>query len=152
MNQLFFVRKNTISYVKDLSENVLKIVPLGLNNHIKWNLGHIYVISEKFCFTLTREETKLPANFNKLFDPGTSPSHWEIDPHEKNELIYLLNEQISRIESVLSGRMEEKIKQPYTTSTGLELVTIGELISFCLYHEGMHFGAIKNIHNLTRNI
>lgn len=29
----------------------------------QWNLGHMYVIHEKFAFQLTGEETKYPANF-----------------------------------------------------------------------------------------
>ncbi|GAA0432771.1 DinB family protein [Virgibacillus salarius] len=152
IKQLHFARKSTINYIKDINESKLEIIPLGLNNNIKWNLGHMYTVMDKFCFHLIGENSRIPDNFDQLFAPGTSPKEWRINTPKKDELTHLLSEQISKVDSLLYGRMDEKIEQPYTTSTGLELRSVGELISFCLYHEGMHFGAIKNITSLIDNI
>ncbi|UOQ49321.1 DinB family protein [Gracilibacillus caseinilyticus] len=143
--QLKFVRKATIEYVKGVNENRFEVVPAGLNNNIIWNLGHIYMVTEKFVFQLTGEKITVPNHFPELFDPGTSPKDWSIDTPTIEELIVLLNEQMERIEAILSERIEELLKGIYNSSTGLQISSVAECLSFCLYHEGMHFGAIKGI-------
>lgn len=143
--QLKFVRKATIVYVRSMNENLLEVVPAGLNNNIKWNLGHIYMVTEKFSFQLTGEKVNVPDHFPELFNPGTSPKDWTVESPTKEELIILLNQQIERIEAILSQRIEEPIQAIYKSSTGLQISSIAECLSFCIYHEGMHFGAIKSI-------
>ncbi|WP_186577212.1 DinB family protein [Aquibacillus kalidii] len=145
VKQLFIARENTINFVKDMEEATTELVPDRLNNSIKWNLGHIFVISEKFLFQLTGEDTKIPSNYSSFFNNGTRPVDWKLNPPSLDELINILSEQMNRVKLTLSGRMDEKVKELYSTSTGFELVYVREFVSFCLYHEGMHFGAMKNI-------
>jgi len=61
------------------------------------------------------------------------------------ELLNLLILQNQRLNLVLPKKLGEKSLQPYITSTGLKLTYVDEFLSFCLYHEGMHYNAIKNI-------
>ncbi|RKL65742.1 hypothetical protein CR203_19020 [Salipaludibacillus neizhouensis] len=150
IEQFKFARMSAINYVKDLNGNQVEAVPTGLNNNIKWNLGHQYVVVEKFAFLLTGEKAKIPANFQKLFNPGTSPKDWSMESPKKDELIALLTEQMKKVESLLSDRLEDPIENVYKTSTGLEISSVGGCLSFCLYHEGMHFGAIKHIKQLSQ--
>lgn len=149
--QLKFVRKATIDYVKGVNENRLEVVPVGLNNNIKWNLGHIYTVTEKFAFQLPCEKANVSDKFPELFNPGTSPKDWSVESPTKEELIILLNEQIVRVETLLSERTGEAIKEMYNTSTGLQISNVAECLSFCLYHEGMHFGIIKGINQRLQN-
>ncbi|WP_017473122.1 DinB family protein [Amphibacillus jilinensis] len=149
--QLKFVRKATIEYVKGVNENRLEVVPAGVNNNIKWNLGHIYMVTEKFAFQLTGEKVTVPDKFPELFNPGTSPKDWSIETPTKEELIALLNEQMLRMDAILSERLDEPIKEIYNSSTGLQISSVVECLSFCLYHEGMHFGAIKSINQCLQN-
>lgn len=143
--QLKFVRDNTINHVKGINDEKSLYIPRGFNNNIKWNLGHIYVVQEKFAFSFIGEEIKIPDHFIELFSPGSKPEDWgEIVP-SVDELIHLLENQTTRIEDVLEARFKDSVEQPYTTSKGLTLSTVEEFLSFCLYHEGMHFDAIKSI-------
>ncbi|AQQ55538.1 DinB family protein [Planococcus lenghuensis] len=152
IKQLWIARENTINFVKNLEEATSELVPDQLNNNIKWNLGHIYVVSEKFLFHFIGEKTKFPSNYLAFFDTGTSPTDWRAKPPTLEELIDVLSEQIKRINLTLSGRMDEQVKETYTTSTGFELIIVKEFVSFCLYHEGMHFGAIKNTSKLAKEV
>ncbi|WP_339308145.1 DinB family protein [Paenibacillus sp. FSL R5-0519] len=147
-DQLGFVRRQAVGYVKDIDDSASEIIPTGLKNNIKWNLGHMYVIHEKFAFQLTGEETKYPAHFSKLFDPGTKPSDWNIEPPTMAQLIDLLNEQIERVETILSGKLKEEINPHYKSSTGLTFTNVEQLLSFLIYHEAMHFATIKNIKSI----
>lgn len=148
MRQLQFARQNTMKLVKDVddikSENFIK----GFNNHIKWNLGHIYVVHERFAFHFVGEELMLPEAYLPLFSPGTKPLEVNEPMPSMEELTNALNTQITRIERRLSNRLKEQVTTPYTTSTGLCLQSVEEFLSFCLYHEGMHFATIKAMKQL----
>ncbi|MEK5040443.1 DinB family protein [Sporosarcina sp. FSL K6-3457] len=148
--QLKFVRKNTIDYVRGVHEKQWAVVPAGLNNNIMWNVGHIYMVTEKFAFQLAGEKMNVPENFPELFNSGTFPKEWSIDTPTKEELITLLTEQSVKVESLLVERIEDPIKEMYNTSTGLQISHVAECLSFCLYHEGMHFGLIKGINQLLK--
>lgn len=143
--QLRFVRGNTIKHVTGMSEEETRTVPRGFNNNILWNLGHILLVHEKFSFALTNEKMELPKHLAELFSPGTKPENWGTQVPSLDEIFLLLSKQIDRIEQTLEHRLEEDLEKPFVTSAGLELSTVKECLSFCLYHEGMHFATIKAI-------
>lgn len=150
--QLRFVRENTIYYVTEMKDEESLIIPEGFNNNIKWNLGHIYVVQEKFAYYFIKEKMNMPKNFSELFTTGTSPESWRNKELPTiSELIQLLEDQNGRIEEALEFRLKEVIEKPFTTSTGLTLSTVEELLSFCLYHEGMHFAMIKSYQRIIQN-
>jgi hypothetical protein len=144
-NQLAFIRSVTLKAVEDLAENQADLIPHGFNNHIRWNLGHIYLVQEKFSMGFAGEPMHLPEGFESLFGNGTKPSDWTTPAPALPQIMELLQEQPKRIEEGLKHRMSEKVAQPFTTRSGLTLLTVGECVNFTLYHEGMHFAAIKAI-------
>ncbi|MED4225413.1 DinB family protein [Neobacillus cucumis] len=150
--QLRFVRENTINCVTEINDEASLFIPEGFNNNIKWNLGHIYVVQEKFAYFFIKEKMIMPNNFSELFTTGTSPINWgnQVLP-TISELIQFLKNRIDRIEQVLEFRLKEVIEKPFTTSTGLTLSTVEELLSFCLYHEGMHFATIKSYQRIIQS-
>ncbi|MGN7413173.1 DinB family protein [Paenibacillus sp. SAF-068] len=147
-DQLGFVRRQAVAYVRNINDSTSEIIPTGLKNNIKWNLGHMYVIHEKFAFQLTGEETRYPAHFSKLFDPGTKPSDWNVESPTMAQIIEVLTEQIGRVESVLSSKLREEINPHYKSSTGLIFTNAEQLLGFLIYHEAMHFATIKNIKSI----
>ncbi|WP_379971325.1 DinB family protein [Ectobacillus sp. sgz5001026] len=149
--QLQFVRKNTIRSVENLYEEASLYIPQGFNNNIKWNLGHIYVVQERFAFHFTGEKMNMPDHFMKQFGPGSKPTDWDEQVPTLRQLIALLQDQIVRIEQVLEPRITEAVKEPYTTSSGITLSSVAEFLSFSMYHEGMHFDAIKSIKRLIEH-
>jgi len=147
-DQLGFVRRQAVDHVRNINDSASEIIPTGLKNNIKWNLGHMYVIHEKFAFQLSGQETKYPANFGELFDSGTKPSDWNIEPPTLSQLINLLTEQSERVESILSNKLKQEINPHYKSSTGLIFTNVEQLLGFLIYHEAMHFATIKNIKSI----
>ncbi|MDH6427894.1 DinB family protein [Paenibacillus sp. FSL R7-0048] len=140
--QIKFVRSVTVRAVEGLSEGTLNSIPEGFNNNIRWNLGHIYLVQEKFAFHSARELMQLPASFERLFAKGTKPAEWNEEPPTLEVLLEMLTEQPKRIQEAFHNRLSEQVT-PLTTGSGLTLNSIGEFINFTLYHEGMHFNTIK---------
>ncbi|HWO75172.1 MAG TPA: DinB family protein [Bacillus sp. (in: firmicutes)] len=145
--QLQFVRNQTLKELADVDDQSSEIIPAGSNNHIKWNAGHICLVQEKFAFFHAGEPMQIPEDYKELFSPGTKPNQDEKYPPMR-EIIHLLENQMERIEQVLQYRLDEEVSSPYTTSKGMYLSRVDEFLSFCLYHEGMHFEKIKMIKKL----
>lgn len=142
-NQLKVIRSNTINAVKELSESQADSVPEGFNNNIRWNLGHVYLVQERFAFGFIPEPILMPDGFTDLFGRDTKPSEWKVQPPTLPELIQLLEDQTSRIQEKLNNRLDEVVAKPFTMPSGLTLKTIGEFLTFSMYHEGMHVQTIK---------
>ncbi|AFM39133.1 hypothetical protein Desaci_0016 [Desulfosporosinus acidiphilus SJ4] len=145
-DQLKVVRNNTLNAVKGLSENQVDKIPAGFNNNIRWNLGHIYLVQERFAFGFTEIPMLLPEGFLGLFGKDTKPSDWTIQPPSLNELIKLLEDQTDRIQEAFKERLDEVLAAPWTMPSGLTLKTVREFLTFSMYHEGMHVQAIKFLH------
>ncbi|OES46574.1 DinB family protein [Domibacillus iocasae] len=144
-NQLAFIRSQTLKGVQGIAEEASLVVPDRFNNNIKWNLGHIYLIQERFAFYFTGGEMMMPVSFHDWFGRGTKPADWQGDLPKTDELRALLEQQTERIKREVGHRLEEKVIEPMTTSTGLTLSTVEEMLTYSLYHEGLHTEIIKSI-------
>ncbi|MGG1516840.1 DinB family protein [Paenibacillus oryzisoli] len=143
--QLAFVRSQTLKLMEGVTEENADVIPEGFRNSIRWNLGHIYVVLERFAFQYIGLPQHLPRGFKEQFEYGTSPGNkTDSTPVPTlQELELLLKEQLERIRASLEHRLQEKIIPPYTTSAGMTLETPEQFLSFNLYHEGMHLSVIK---------
>ena len=148
-DQLKIIRSNTVNEAKGLSESQADLVPEGFNNNIRWNLGHVYLVQEKFAFGFTDEPMQLPDGFAELFGGKTKPSDWKVQPPSLPELVKMLEDQTSRIKEKLSDRLNEVVAKPLNMPSGLTLKTIGEFLAFSMYHEGQHVQTIKMLKRFT---
>ena len=143
-DQLHFVRNNTLNELADVSDSLSDIIPAGFNNNIKWNAGHIFFIQEKFSFHFAGEEMCISEEFSNLFCPGSKPKVGKENVPTITEIKEMLSKQVERVEINFKHCLKESSPiGGYTTSKGLPLSTVEEFLSFCLYHEGMHFEKIK---------
>ncbi|WP_199621973.1 DinB family protein [Paenibacillus alkalitolerans] len=142
--QLAFVRSQTLKLMDGVTEELAERIPDGFRNNIRWNLGHIYVVLERFAFQYIGLPQHLPEGFKERFEYGTSPLNTpdSVLVPTLQELETLLKEQHQRIHEALANRLQEKVT-PYTTSAGITLDTPEQFLSLNLYHEGMHLSVIK---------
>lgn len=147
--QLAFVRGGTLKAAGGVSEEMADIIPDGFRNSIRWNLGHVYVVLERFAFQYIGLPQHLPDGFKERFEYGTSPltSVSSSSVPSLSELEQLLGDQNVRIQAALQDRLQEKIT-PYTTSTGFTMDSPEQFLSLALYHEGLHQSVIKLYKNL----
>jgi hypothetical protein len=150
--QMAFVRGQTLKTMEGVTEEIADRIPEGFRNTIRWQLGHIFVVLERFAFQYIGLPLHLPNGFKEQFEYGTSPLSTPVfvPVPTLQQLEYLLKEQQERIREALAHRLQEKIIPPYTTSAGMTLETPEQFLSFNLYHEGMHLSMIK-IYKLLLN-
>lgn len=142
-DQVSFVRQATLKAVENLSESQISVVPEGFNNNILWNLGHIYLVQERFVYQIPQKAAQIPNGFLELFGQGTKPSEWNVQPPALSEVLQVLKEQPTRIKEMLKDHLRDELPKPFTLPSGLTFNTIGELLTFSMYHEGMHVQTIK---------
>ena len=65
---LEFVRAQTLNLVRDLPDDIAELIPSGMNNHVKWNMGHVLFITERFAFGVNGEPMTLPLNIPSCSD------------------------------------------------------------------------------------
>ncbi|MGX6443497.1 DinB family protein [Neobacillus sp. K501] len=149
-DQFEFARHATLKVAQGITEENADAIPNGYPNSLRWQLGHIYVAVEGIVFRFANEIPHLPEGYMDLFKTGTKITDWQITPPPLEELHPLLLQQVNRVKETFSGRLDEKIANPFIMGT-LKLETIGELLSYASMHESEHIGIIKSLKNTLKN-
>ncbi|MBU8878200.1 DinB family protein [Bacillus sp. FJAT-29790] len=143
--QIDLIREKTLNEMEDLLEEQADLMPRGFRNTIRWNLGHIYTFQNILLSKFGGKHFETPTRYLELFAPGTKPDDWEGEIPTLDELKQLLEEQPAKIKEALAGHLDEKAAEPFKS-----LSTIGELLNFSMYHEGLHVGIIKGLKKAYR--
>jgi len=143
----FDILKNTRSLFKAIIERStleeLNTIPMGFNNNIIWNIGHIIVSEQLLTYKLSG------ITLNKdiqaivdLYRKDTKPQH-KVSQEEVNNLKKLLFTTIEQT-VVDYGNGLFKNYTPYTVSTtGNTLENIDDALQFIAVHEGIHYGYVQ---------
>ncbi|MGP4061156.1 DinB family protein [Halobacillus sp. H74] len=142
--QINLVRKATLKELDNVTEEQADKQPEGFRNTIRWNLGHIYVVQNSLIAKFGGKPIETPSSYLKLFAPGTKPADWHGDIPTLAELKQELEEQPARLKEALAGQLDDEAAEAF-----LSLPTVGEILNFTLYHEGVHTGTIKALKENT---
>ena len=138
--QINLTRQITLNEMEDLSEEQADQMAEGFNNTIRWNLGHIYTVQGILLSEFGGKNMKIPPRCLELFAPGTRPADWKGEVPTLDELKKMLEEQPVKMKEILADQLNEKAVKPFKS-----LSTVGEILNFTMYHEGMHAGMIKGL-------
>ncbi|MYL31505.1 MULTISPECIES: DinB family protein [Halobacillus] len=138
--QIALVRKATLKMLDGITEEQADLQPKGFANNIRWNLGHIVAAQNGMVAKFAGTPVETPPRFFQLFAPGTKPADWEGNVPSLDELKKHLEEQPALLQEALTGKLDEEAAEEF-----LSMKTVGEILNFTLYHEGVHTGTIKAI-------
>ncbi|MEL6918601.1 MAG: DinB family protein [Bacteroidota bacterium] len=125
--------------VRTPRKDLLKI-PNGFNNNIWWNIAHVVVTQQLLVYGLSGLPKHIDGEIVQKFRKGTVP-----DGTATNEEIAIIKgflvPTIEKTElDYKHGRFQRYTT--YTTSTKATLLKVEDALTFNLYHEGLHLGAI----------
>ncbi|BCB06028.1 DinB family protein [Bacillus sp. KH172YL63] len=146
--QMDFIRQRTIAALDTTTEAHADEIPSGFRNSIRWNLGHILLSHENLVYSFAgeNEQKSLPPTYDELFSFNTSPETWgTLVPPSLAELREHLEAQPKRLRETFSGRLDETGEKPFVLGGNTTFTTIGEVLSFANWHEGLHQGTITSI-------
>lgn len=148
--QLQQARRNTLALLATMTEEQATTIPTDCNNHILWHAGHLYVTLDKFAFQSIQLTILQDPLCHTYFARGTSPADW---PSEQQVFTLatvhqLLLKQLEQLEQLVQLDFEQSV-QALKTSTGFEMTTYQSMLTYALYHEGMHLGTMKLLKRLA---
>lgn len=136
--QLETTRQRTLKLAESVSSQQANLMPSGFNNTIRWHLGHILAIHEKYAFYFINEPLELSEQWLTWFGNGSRPADWTSEPPAVEEILALLQDQIPRFRQRLAGRLEQKLTIPYKDA---EIAL--EMMLSAIHHEAFHAGCIS---------
>ena len=87
---LLQTRKNYLAVIEEFSINEVNTIPIGFNNNMIWNIGHIVATMDILFYKLNGLEPHLDAEFIEAYRKGTAPQSFVkaevIDEIKKNLL------------------------------------------------------------------
>ncbi|PWA08398.1 DinB family protein [Pueribacillus theae] len=145
-------RKNTLGAAKKIAEKnptIVDVIPEGFNNNIRWNLGHIAAICDQLMNFPAGEKPLLPKPFNQSFSNGTSPKDWNDETPTYDDIVQALEAQPQQLKERYAGKLSDPLPKPFSL-VGIDFQTVGDLLVFVTYHEGMHQGTIGALQKVAK--
>ena len=120
-------------------EKLLRI-PEGFRNNIWWNIAHVVVTQQLLLYKFSGLQIRVPEAYVDKFKKGSVPDGSATDEEIKEIGDFLLSTAEWAKEDYESGLFETY--NEYTTSLDVTLSSVEDAITFNLFHEGLHLGAI----------
>jgi hypothetical protein len=136
-------RNICLNFLNKYSLEQLNHIPTGFSNNLIWNIGHIVVVQQRLIYALSNLPLNIPEELLNTYKPGTKPTG-NTTQAEVDELKTLL---ISLVERTKIDYSEGKFQSfnEITTSTGFNLASTDDAITFNNFHEGLHLGYMLSI-------
>lgn len=146
LKQFRLFRRLTLNALSDVGAEKFNIQPDGHPNTILWNAGHLYIAAELLMNKADSDYFIKHSEWAVFFAPGTRPSEWKGNPPAIQEVTSALEEQRDRIPAHFSGKLPDMASESFIIAS-YDMNTVDSLVNFVLYHEGLHCGIIKTLHN-----
>lgn len=138
------VRQLTIQRLEALDEAIFDMQPAPFPNTIRWNAGHIVAVTDSLVYQRSGRASQLQPAFFEMFKGGTRPANWTVAPPAKSELVTLLRQQAEELRDTFASRLDDQLPTVFQTPA-FRLETVGDVMAFALYHEGLHNSVIGNL-------
>ncbi|WAA08887.1 DinB family protein [Fervidibacillus albus] len=149
MYTLKYARNRLMKVLTAATDEQLDFVPDGFNNSIRWNAGHVMVIADRIFSHIKQYTPVLPAHYISFFDMGTKPADWSEPPPSVEEIIAYSSKQMTAIEKIYQHPEQWQLKKPFE-NRGTVFQTYQDILSFVIFHEGMHFQTMKLYYDRTK--
>lgn len=149
--QLFkATRENTLNVIKNLSLDEFNMIPEGFSGNIIWHLGHMVLTHHGLVYKLNGLEDRFDNDFVNKYKKGSVPIK-SVTQEELQEIIGLLESQISEFESDLKKEDFFGDNIAYMTSYNFEMKSLEESVTFNNLHQALHLGYIMALKRVVRN-
>lgn len=133
-------RNYLLQGIADLSNDALNEVPVGFNNNIIWNLGHLVAAQQGICYLRAGLPAKVDESIIAAYRPGTKPEG-KVDDAGIARIKELLFTTLDELEADLAAGTWTQYPA-WSTRYGVDIDSIDSAISFLQFHEGLHSGYI----------
>ena len=136
-------RNILLSLLEKYSLQQLNLIPADFNNNIIWNIGHIIIVQQRLIYALSNLPLYISDDLVNLYKPGTKPLI-AVTQEEVETLKSLLTSLVDNTKNDLAAGKFQTFTE-ITISTGFNLASIEDAMTFNNFHEGLHLGYIQSI-------
>lgn len=133
-------RKRLYKILDNTPRRQLLEIPTGFRNNIWWNIVHVVVTQQLLVYKFSGLQIRVPDEFVEKFKKGTVPDGTASDTEIKTIADFLLSTAEWAKEDYENGLFKEY--NEYTTSQNVTLRSVEDAMTFNVFHEGLHLGAI----------
>jgi len=128
------------NFLENTSEEDLFKIPEGFNNNIWWNIAHVVVTPQMLMYKLSGLDFTIEEELINSYKKGTFPNGIPSQEERDKIATYLF----STVEQIQKDYEVGKFKtfQEYMTTPKIGLSSPEDALSFNVFHEGLHLGAI----------
>lgn len=133
-------RKILHGFLQNTPKEDLFRVPEGYNNNIWWNIAHVVVTPQLLMYKLSGLDFTIEEELVNKYKKGTFP---EGEP-SNDEIEKISTYLFSTVERIQLDYEQGKFKKfpEYMTTPKIGLSGPEDALSFNVFHEGLHLGAI----------
>ena len=136
-------RKVYLKFLDNFTIEQLNFIPEGLSNNLIWNIGHVAVVQQALVYKLSGLPMLASEELFEKYRNGSQPN--SNTPQEEIDLIkQILINSIEKTKSDFQNGIFKDYKE-FTTTTGFNLASVEDAITFNNYHEGTHLGFMLKI-------
>ncbi len=143
MERVFQIIRGTRSsfqqLVGSLSLEALNKIPVGFNNNIIWNFGHIIATQQVLCYTYAGQKPLIDEAYIAKYRKGSRPESF-IEQEELDVLKQYLFSTIERTAVELQNNSFTGSYTPLKTSMGIAIASVEDAIKAISMHDGLHLG------------
>jgi hypothetical protein len=147
MHQVFDItrtsRKLLAQFLENHSLEQLNKVPVGFNNNLIWNIGHIIVVQQMLVYKLSGLPMMVSEEMLEKYKKGTKPES-DVSQKEVDEIQSLLFETINQTKSDFNAGIFKNY-QEFTSGAGFTMRNAEDAMAFNYYHEGLHIGMMMSL-------
>lgn len=129
------------SFLENVPQEDLHRIPKGFRNTIWWNIAHVVVTPQLLVYGLSGLDYTIEEELINKYRKGTVP----LENPSAEEMEKISGYLFSTVESMKTDYMQQKFNgfKEYMTTPKVALKSVEDAISFCVFHEGLHLGAIN---------
>ncbi|MGB7394135.1 MAG: DinB family protein [Pricia sp.] len=141
-------RKLLYKILDNTPKEQLLEIPDGFRNNIWWNIAHVVVTQQALVYGLSGLQLRVPKELVDKFKKGTVPDGSATD-EEMETIENLLISTADWAEEDYNSGLFKEFKE-YTTSLNVTLKNVEDAMTFNVFHEGLHLGAILALQKVLK--
>ncbi|MGB4958188.1 MAG: DinB family protein, partial [Saprospiraceae bacterium] len=121
----------------------LNKIPVGFNNNIIWNCGHILSVQQMLTNGLANVPFGISNELVNQYAPGTKPIQ-TADAERVEDIKTMLIYTLEQLEHDIAEHKFDQMS-PFMTALKFEINDLDSAVTFNQYHEALHMGHMLNI-------
>lgn len=146
IQDIFHITRKNREAITNLCTNMsmekLNAIPSGFNNNILWNVGHMVAIQQLIVYGLSQTPFRTDQWIIDTFKNKTKPER-TYDKTDLEKVLTSLQETVVLMEKDFNDNAFGMQTPFISKSLNTSFDTMEAVISFNMFHEGLHTGVIQ---------